>query len=228
MHHVIAIDDTPTNLVVYRQILKDNEAIHFSAFENPKEALEWLAASETENPADLILLDYMMPQLNGLEFMTAFSAFNHRKDVPIVMVTADTERSVRLRALESGARDFLTKPVDKAELITRVNNLLALRDQSRQLSNRALLLASEVRKATTEIRSREKEVVFRLSLAAEYRDPETGSHIKRMARYSELVAQEIGLPDSECALMLEAAPMHDIGKVGIPDDILLKPGKLTQ
>lgn len=228
MHHVIAIDDTPTNLVVYRQMLKKDDDINYLGFEQPEAALEWLSAPESENPADLILLDYMMPRMNGLEFMASFGALGHRKDVPIVMVTADTERSVRLVALESGARDFLTKPVDKVELLARVNNLLILRNQTRQLSNRALLLASEVRKATQEIHSREREIVHRLSLAAEYRDLETGHHIKRMAKFSQMIAQEIGLPEAECELILEAAPMHDIGKVAIPDEILLKPARLTE
>jgi len=227
MHYVIAVDDTQTNILIYRQILKENPDIHVISFEDPQEAITWLTAPATENPADLILLDYMMPDLNGLDFIALLHTHKHRRDVPIVMVTADTERAVRLQALQLGARDFLTKPVDKAELISRVNNLLVLRKQSQQLADRANWLTSEVKKATAEIRMREREAILRLSLAAEYRDPETGNHLKRMARYSELIARGLGLPESECELVLEAAPMHDIGKVGIPDRILLKPGKLT-
>jgi putative two-component system response regulator len=117
--------------------------------------------------------------------------------------------------------------VDKVELTARVNNLLALRKSQQQLANRADWLAEEVAKATAEIAAREKEAILRLSRAAEYRDPETGSHLLRMSNYTRLIAVQLGLPPAEQELLLESSPMHDIGKVGTPDHILLKPGRLT-
>jgi putative two-component system response regulator len=117
--------------------------------------------------------------------------------------------------------------VDKTELAARVRNLLALRASRRQLANRAEWLAEEVKKATVEIVAREKEAILRLSRAAEYRDPETGMHLLRMSNYTCLIARQLGLAPAEQELLLQAAPMHDIGKVGTPDHILLKPGRLT-
>ncbi len=142
------------------------------------------------------------------------------------MVTANDELDVRYRALESGASDFLTKPIDRAEFKARMRNMLALRANQKRLEDRASWLAEEVLKATEEILRREREIVVRLSRAAEFRDPETGGHIQRMAHYTWLIAVRLGLPLEQQELILEAAPMHDVGKVGIPDHILLKPGRL--
>jgi len=144
-----------------------------------------------------------------------------------LMITANDQKQIRYRALEVGATDFLTKPVDKMEFMARANNMLQLGASRKALADRAQWLAEEVRKATAEIVRRERETVVRLSKAAEYRDPETGAHILRMAHYSELIAKALGLPLAEQELLLEASPMHDIGKVGIADNILLKPGRLT-
>jgi putative two-component system response regulator len=223
MSHVIVVDDNDTNLLLLRHILQRLDGVTVDTFADPQQALAWC----TQFEPDLILLDYMMPEMDGLEFMRRFFALPHRQEVPVVMVTADTERDVRHLALQQGARDFLTKPVDKVELTVRVRNLLALRKSSQQLANRAAWLMEEVKLATAEIRAREKEAILRLSRAAEYRDPETGAHLLRMSGYTRLIARQLGLPQQEQEMLHEAAPMHDIGKVGIPDAILLKPGKLS-
>jgi putative two-component system response regulator len=143
------------------------------------------------------------------------------------MITANDQKQVRYRALDSGANDFLAKPVDKVEFLARAKNMLSLSAARRKLADRAEWLHSEVKKATEVIVQREQETVFRLCKAAEYRDPETGAHILRMAHYSRLIAKHLGLPEADQDLILQAAPMHDIGKVGITDNILLKPGRLT-
>ncbi|MCC6785552.1 MAG: HD domain-containing protein, partial [Planctomycetes bacterium] len=123
--------------------------------------------------------------------------------------------------------DFLAKPIDRTEFLARARNMLALWRTQRALADRAAWLAGEVDKATQAVLARERETLFCLGRAAEYRDPETGGHIMRMANYSRLVAERLGLPRAEQDLILMAAPMHDVGKLGIPDRILLKPGRLT-
>ncbi len=223
MQSILIVDDTATNLTLFCHLLKclDDAEVHCHA--DPAAALAWCAETEP----DLILLDYMMPKIDGLEFIRRLRAMPRREDVAIVMVTADMESEVRHQALALGAQDFLTKPVDKIELVARVRNLLALRQSRRQLADRAAWLAEEVAKATLTIAAREKEAILRLSRAAEYRDPETGMHLLRMSNYTRVIAAKLGLPPAEQKLLLEAAPMHDVGKVGTPDYILLKPGRLT-
>ncbi len=223
MPNLLVVDDNATNLVLFRHLLQKIEAAEVKSFSDSVAALAWCA----ENEPDLIVLDYMMPVMDGLEFIRRLRRMPGRADVPVVMVTADAESDVRHQALEIGAQDFLTKPVDKTELIARVRNLLALRKSLQQLANRAAWLGEEVKKATAEITAREKEAILRLSRAAEYRDPETGTHLLRMSNYARLIAAQMGLPAAEQELLLDAAPMHDIGKVATPDNILLKPGKLT-
>ena len=170
----------------------------------------------------------MMPAPDGIEVIQKLRAAVDTEEVPILMVTADHEKEVRYRALECGANDFLTKPVDRIEFTSRVKNMLAIRRSHLTLADRAAWLTAEVSKATAEIREREREAIFRLSRAAEFRDPETGAHILRMAHYSRLIAAGLGLDAAQQEVILEAAPMHDVGKLGTPDLILLKPGKLTQ
>lgn len=143
------------------------------------------------------------------------------------MLTAERDIDIRRRAIESGANDFLNKPADPIEFVARVRNLLALNDSRQKLANRALQLADEVRKATAQIARREQETIHRLTRASEFRDNETGLHIVRMGRYSALLGGALGMNAGEQELLLLAAPMHDIGKVATPDNILLKPGKLT-
>lgn len=221
---ILAVDDNATNLALLEALLARIPGVDTVALDDPLLALDWCR----ENRPDLILLDYMMPGIDGLEFMRRFSALAGRQETPVIMITADLEREVRYQALELGARDFLNKPIDRAELTARIKNQLALIDAQKKLADRAAWLAEEVAKATADILAREKEAILRLSRAAEYRDPETGAHLLRMSHYSRLIAARLGLPSAEQELILEASPMHDVGKVGIPDAILLKPGRLDE
>ncbi len=222
-HQVLIVDDNAINLVLFNALIKKQGNAEPHSFSDAPEGLAWAQAHE----ADLVIVDYMMPTLNGLEFIERLRATPGREMVPILMITANDQKEVRYRALQAGASDFLTKPVDQAEFSVRVANLLALGDAQRQLSRRAEWLAEEVTKATAQIVQREVETVVRLSRAAEYRDPETGAHILRMAHYSQLLARGMGLSEADQELILRAAPLHDIGKVGIADAILLKPGRLS-
>ncbi|BBE50308.1 Cyclic di-GMP phosphodiesterase response regulator RpfG [Ferriphaselus amnicola] len=219
---VLIVDDTPINLLLLKSLVAKIEGCEPLTYEDPAKALAWCA----EHEPDLVLLDYMMPNISGLEFLPRFRALPGCSEVPVLMVTADHEAEVRYRALDAGANDFLTKPVDRIEFLARAKNMLALRTSHKQLANRAEWLADEVRKATAEIVRRERETIFCLSRAAEYRDPETGAHIVRMAHYSRIIGRNLNLPEAELDMLFDAAPMHDIGKVGTPDNILLKPGRL--
>lgn len=219
---VAAIDDNTTNLTVYRNLLSNLPDLTVETFLASTDALRWCASVEP----DLIIVDYRMPAPNGLEFIQAYRGLHPASQAPIVMVTGERDREVRRRALDLGASDFLNKPADPVEFLARVRNLLALRESRRHLENRAAWLASEVARATEQIANREQETIIRLMRAAEFRDNETGTHIKRMGYYARLLGTAAGLADDDVELLFLAAPMHDIGKVSTPDRILLKPGKL--
>ena len=220
---VLIVDDTEINLILFGALVKKLDNCQAHVFADPREALAWV----TDNVPDLIIVDYMMPELDGIEFIRLVRNMPRHKLVPILMITANDQKQIRYSALDIGANDFLPKPIDKVEFLARARNMLSLNEARKHMADQASWLAGEVRKATQEIVQRERETVFRLTKAAEYRDPETGAHILRMSHYSMLIARELGLPEDDQQLLLEAAPMHDIGKVGISDNILLKPGPLT-
>jgi putative two-component system response regulator len=221
---VLIIDDNQLNRELFCHMLGMLDGAAPLPIADAAAALAWCAS----HIPDLVLVDYMMPEMDGLEFLRRFRAMPGMQQVPVIMVTADTEVAVRHEALRLSANDFLTKPVNHAELNARAGNLLALRRAQLQLAERAGWLAQAVQKATADIAAREREAILRLSRAAEFRDAETGSHLLRMAAYARLVAERMGLDQAECNLIYEAAPMHDIGKVGIPDAVLLKPGPLDE
>lgn len=221
--NVVIVDDAPTNLQLMRGLVQRLEGCQPILFSDSGSGLSWCL----EHEPDLIIVDYMMPSPDGLEFIRQIRRESRHEDLPILMVSADHEKGVRYAALDEGATDFLNKPVDRMEFLARTRNMLALRRSQLALANRALTLAEEVKRAIADIHDRERETIIRLARAAEYRDPETGSHILRMAHYAELIAAGLGLPEDFRALLLHAAPMHDIGKLGTPDHILLKPGRHT-
>ena len=219
---VLIIDDTDVNLRMLGTLVKRLAPAQAHSFSDPLQALEFARHTRV----DLVVVDFMMPEMDGLEFICQFRAIAGAQTIPVLMVTANDERAVRYRALESGADDFLSKPVDPVEFLARVKNLLKLSDATRKLTNQAAWLAESVRIATQEVRARERETVVCLAKAAEHRDADTGMHILRMSHYSRLIARELKMSEQDQDLLLDAAAMHDIGKVAIPDRILLKPGKL--
>lgn len=219
---VVIVDDNPVNLKLMESLVRRAGDYTALVFQSSAEGLEWCL----NNDPDLLIVDYMMPPPDGLEFIRRFRENPLKTDIPVLMITADHEKETRYAALDTGANDFLTKPIDNAEFRARMRNMLALRRSQKSLADRATWLAEKVAEATEEILDREREMITRLSRAAEFRDPETGAHIQRMANYSRLIAQQLGLSSTEQELILRAAPMHDIGKIAIPDHILLKPGRL--
>ncbi len=221
MPTVLIIDDQFTSRKILEQLVATlNEHLEIKSFADPVTALEWAKT----HVSDLVLTDYKMPNMDGVEFTWRFRELH--PDTPLVMVTALEEKEIRYQALEAGATDFLTKPVDHNECRARCRNLLLLSHHQRLIKNRAQLLEIKVSEATREIIIREQETLLRLAKAGEYRDEETGNHVLRMAKFARSMAERIGLPESDCHVIEVAAPMHDIGKIGIPDGILLKPGKL--
>ncbi len=222
MKRIVLIDNDQVNLNLLWHLMRNIKAHQSANFLDPVEALSWCL----ENEPELIIVSYNMSEMNGIEFIEQFRLSSEDSDIPIILVTTDDQSNVKHKAVEVGVTEFLHKPIDATELMVRVKNLLMLRNSTSKLADQTQWLKDEVQKATEEVRNREQEVIFRLTKAAEYRDPETGGHIKRMAHFSRHIAMHLDLSAEQQNLLLEAAPMHDIGKVGIPDSILLKPGKL--
>lgn len=187
-----------------------------------------------EIPPDVILLDVMMPKMDGFEVARRLKADAVTRIIPIVMVTSLNAVEDRVMALEAGADDFLTKPVDKTELRARVHSLLKVKAYNDHMLNHQRELEAEVAKRTEQLRMAFDKIkvasldtIYRLSRAAEHRDEGTGLHIQRVSRYAAAIARKLGLDEEATEAILYAAPMHDVGKIGIPDQILLKPGRLN-
>lgn len=221
---VMIVDDRGTARSLLEGLARSIEpGLRVESFAEPQAALERAAQSTP----DLIISDYRMPGMDGVEFTRRLRAMPRLEEVPIVIVTVVEDRQIRYQALESGATDFLTRPIDPQECRARCRNLLTMRRTQKIISDRAKWLEDQVMQATRDVRFREKETLLRLAKAGEYRDEGTGNHIIRMAKYARLIASELKLSALECDEIESAAPMHDIGKIGIPDQILLKPGPLN-
>jgi putative two-component system response regulator len=218
--HILIVDDEPANVKLLERMLNVEGYNNITTTQDPRNVTHLYQEQES----DLILLDINMPHMNGFEVMEELQKIKTTLP-PILVLTAQSANEFRLKALESGARDYLTKPFDRTELMARVRNLLEVQLLHKYLSDQNELLEYVVKKRTQELHETRLQVVRRLGRAAEYRDNETGLHIIRMSKYSELMARGVGMTEYECDLVLNASPMHDIGKIGIPDYILLKPGK---
>lgn len=217
---VLSIDDNKTNLLIIESYAKMLQ-LQIDSFLDPKVALEKSQIGEY----DIVIVDYMMPEMNGLEFIQAFRAFNQR--TPIVMLTAvGDDMELQIKALEFGANDFLSKPINAPAFKARIINMLKLRKSQLLLQDKALLLQDEVYTATKRLIESEHETLQILGKTAEYKDPETNAHTQRVAHYCKLLAKAHNLDEEFQDLIFYASPFHDIGKIGIPDKVLLKPGKL--
>jgi putative two-component system response regulator len=235
---ILIVDDEPANVLVLEQLL---ELAGYRDVRSTTDPTQVEALYRAYRP-DLIVLDLHMPVLDGFQVMQRLSGLIDPDDyVPILMLTADASQKSKRAALERGAKDFVTKPFDHAEVLARVANLLdtrslqlQLRRHNERLEQQVLERTAELRHAIarlqlaeTDLRLAQEETIHRLSLAAEYRDDETSRHIERMSRYCAILAARAGYDERHSELLRIASKMHDIGKLAIPDAILLKPGKLT-
>ena len=220
---VVIVDDNPVNLTVMEHLVSRVDGATPRSFRFSERGLQYCR----EHDPDLVIVDYQMPDIDGIQFIERMRAMPGREELPLLMVTANVDRELRRRALEIGATDFLQKPVDRAEFTTRVRNMLRLRAATRRLTDRAIELEQAVAKATRAILQTERDTLLCLARAAEFRDPETGAHVLRMAEFSRTIAAALGRDLDYQTLILKAAPLHDVGKLGTPDHILLKPARLT-
>ena len=220
---VLVVDDQSTSRTILSHVVKSiNAKTKIIEKYNPEEALEWA----TEHTADLVFVDYVMPEMNGVDFVRLLKTLPNYDAVPVIMITIKKDAETRYAALDAGVADFLSKPVDVYECTARSKNLLTMRQQQIALQNRGDLLESLVKAATAEIRTREKETLMRLARAGEHKDYDTAMHLQRMSLYSKALAEALGMNEDEAEVIELAAPLHDIGKIGIPDSILLKKGPL--
>jgi putative two-component system response regulator len=226
---ILIVDDEDSNLkIIINYLIADGYDMYTAC--NGEEAV-----LKSRNNPDLIILDVMMPVMNGFDACNKIKADPETKDIPVIMVTALHDRESILKGLEAGANDFLPKPIDRAELATRVKNLLKIKSYEDFMRSHNEILRKEVEERTEELNNAlsmykdiSREMIEKLTSAAEFRDEDTGAHIARIGFYSGKLAETMKMPPDFIDMITFAGSLHDIGKIGIPDNILLKPGSLTR
>lgn len=218
---LLLVDDIPSNLKVLSTYLK-NYNYRIRIARDGTDALEQVMRM----PPDLILLDIMMPEMDGFETCRRLKANEKTRDIPVIFMSALNEEVDKIKGLGIGAVDYITKPFSQGEVLARIKTHLSLKKLQNQVKHQNVILEQEVEKRTLELEQTRLQLISSLGRAAEFRDNETGMHVIRMSQCSRRLAQAAGLNQEYCDLILNASPMHDVGKIGIPDAILLKPGKL--
>ncbi len=226
---ILIVDDDPTNVSMLEDLLDEGGYANVQGTTDSREVKDLYR----QEHFDLILLDIRMPHLDGHQVIEQLAGEARDDYLPILVLTAQTDLETRLRALEQGAMDFVTKPFEATEVLHRVRNMLEVRALYNERARHAEILERKVRERTRELDRRARElqetrleIIRRLGRAGEYRDNETGMHVIRMSKSSQRLALAAGLGETLAEMILNAGPMHDVGKIGIPDGILLKPGKL--
>jgi putative two-component system response regulator len=220
---ILIVDDEPVNVDLLRRLL---ERAGFSRIESTNDSRQALDLYVKFRP-DLILLDLHMPHRGGLEVMDELNQIAEASYLPILMLTGDDTPEAKRDALSRGAKDFLNKPFHSDEVLLRIGTLLETRFLYLQIQSQNQILEAKVRDRTRELEAAQIEIIERLARAAEFRDDNTGQHTERVGQMAALLARQIGLSDTQVSLIRRAAPLHDVGKIGIPDSILMKLGKLT-
>ena len=221
---ILIVDDEPANVRLIERILRGDGFHHLVSTTDPTEVLTLFAR---EKP-DLILLDLWMPEKDGFQVLEDLMPWIPQDTyLPILVLTGDTASEVKSRALAGGAKDFLTKPFSPSEVMLRIRNLLETRMLHLRLEVHNHLLEDMVRERTRDLHQARFEILERLARAAEYRDDQTGEHTRRVGEMAGRLAARIGAPAEHVELIRRAAPLHDVGKIGIPDGVLLKPGRLS-
>jgi len=218
---ILIVDDESANVRLLEKLLQSKGYSNIICSQDPVQALPLYQ----QHNSDLILLDLDMPVLDGYGVMDQLNQLPQNNLPAILVLTAQHAQSYRQRALDNGARDYVTKPFDANELLSRVRNMLEVQIAHKYMRNQNEILEQKVQQRTQAIQETRLQVVRHLGRAAEYRDNETGLHIIRMSKMAALLGKAAGMSDYQCDILLNASPMHDIGKIGIPDKILLKPGK---
>ncbi|MEQ8708914.1 MAG: response regulator [Rhodospirillales bacterium] len=220
---ILIIDDMPVNVMVLEATLRRDGFTNITTVTDPRMVENEVSSSEF----DLIFLDIRMPHINGFELCERLASNVADDDyLPVIVVTAQTDKQTRHRSLQLGAKDFITKPFDNQEILSRTRNSLEIRALYKERRNHAITLERKVAERTRELEDAQLEIVRRLGIASSFRDNETGAHVQRMSEGCRLIALEAGLGETFAQMILRASPMHDVGKIGIPDGVLLKPGPL--
>jgi response regulator RpfG family c-di-GMP phosphodiesterase len=220
---ILIVDDDQFELIRLEKFLSELSDCNFIFKNHNHEALQWCQSHNV----DLVIVDYQMPELDGLQFIEAFRFIEKNGDIPLIMITSSDSEYVCINALQGGANDFIVKPLYQGELLVRVSAKLALRKKQLAAENMISEWHEEVDSTSKVVSEREIEIVKRFIIAAEYHDNETGQHIARMAYYCKLIAKNWSLSAKQQNMIFQASPLHVVGKLGIPDKILFKPGKLT-
>jgi putative two-component system response regulator len=218
------VDDEEHNIEILRRILT---RAGFTRVESTTDSRDAKRLYVRHRP-DLILLDLHMPHLDGLEVMAQLAEVAEASYLPILILSADVTPEARRQALSRGAKDFVNKPFQQDEILLRIKTLLETRLLYLQIQTQNQILEARVRERTRALEEAQVEIIERLAVAAEFRDDNTGQHTQRVGQMSALLARQLGLPDTQVSLIRRAAPLHDVGKLGVPDTILLKLGKLSE
>jgi putative two-component system response regulator len=220
---ILIVDDERSNVDMLRRLLERAGFGRIESTTDPREAADLYVKCRP----DLILLDLHMPEMSGLAVMDQLNEIAEASYLPILMMTGDMTPEARQEALTRGAKDFVSKPYHADEVLLRIRTLLETRFLYFQVQSQNQILEAKVRERTRELEAAQIEIIERLARAAEFRDDNTGQHTERVGQMAALLARQMGLPDPHVSLIRRAAPLHDVGKIGIPDAVLLKLGKLT-
>ena len=220
---IMIIDDEELVIRVVKRFLATDGYKNFITLSNPRDAFSII---QKEQP-DVVLLDIMMPHVTGLDLLKMRQHAPEFQHIPFIILSATSESQVKRDALRLGASDFLAKPVDSSDLTVRIRNSLVVKRQHDILANHAHELERQVKLRTQQIEKSREQIIHCLARAAEYRDNETGAHVIRVGKYAGVIAQELGFSDEYCRQVELAAQLHDVGKIGIPDSVLLNPGRLS-